>query len=208
VEGNGIQDVHEVAFFNPQVFDDVEGIHLGSVAGDLGQIPSEGWGWPSETAGSIQGTASFKDASDGPYGGDRRVVCLSDPFSLDGGRAVFSEIAVVLEGSSQIEDMVFDRQAGSVDGGGGSGRVGAEVDAVESLVAGPMHPVLNGRQGDAEMSCDGPHRQALAYQADQGSTALFNTRFLVIRRSPMSEVFADKVPCKRSPCDLRMLTLD
>jgi hypothetical protein len=207
VERDGIQDIDQRSILDAKVFDDIEGIDFG-VAGDgLWKVPSEGWSGPSLTACSIEGSAAFEDTSNGPDRGDPAKLGL-EQFSVNSQGSILSEVTVDLQGSSQVQDPVFQVGRGSVDGTGRTCGVGREIDTVQTLRSRPPDPMLDRGQAEAELSGYRPHGATSAYGMDDALALLFNGLFLTIGRSPMGSVFEDRIASHWSPCDLRMLTLD
>ena len=207
VERDGIQDIDQRSILDAKVFDDIEGIDFG-VAGDgLWKVPSEGWSGPSLTACSIEGSAAFEDTSNGPDRGDPAELGLVQ-FSVNSQGSILSEVTVDLQGSSQVQDLLFKVGRGSVHGACRTRGMGGEIDAIQTLRARPSEPVLNGGQTEAESPGHGPHGVPASHGLNDPPASLFNGLFWVMGRSPFQPVFEESIPSGGPPGDLRTLTLD
>jgi hypothetical protein len=206
MERDGVENIDQRAVLDAEVLDDVESVDFGTTVSHLGKVPSEGWGRPSQTAYSIESSTAFEDASNGPEGRNWVESGLAQ-FPVDGESSVFTEVAVNLQGPSQVEDAVFQMHRGSVDRAVGTWGVGSEIDAVQTLGTRASQPMLNGGQTDTKLSGDSPHGATSSHGVNDASASQFDGLFWVIGRSPMARLFGNRITSQRSPYDLRVLTL-
>jgi len=207
MERDRIENVDQRSVLDTQVFDEIEGVHFGVAPGHVGQVPSEGWGRTSRPMGSIDGSAAFQNACDGSDG-RHPIEVGPEQLSVDGHGSILSEVTVDLQGSSQVQDLLFKVGRGSVHGACRTRGMGGEIDAIQTLRARPSEPVLNGGQTEAESPGHGPHGVPASHGLNDPPASLFNGLFWVMGRSPFQPVFEESIPSGGPPGDLRTLTLD
>jgi hypothetical protein len=161
-EAFGGVGVNEAETFDGQILNAIEGVDLGALESDGGQMPARGGRWAADAGFGVEPTAAQQNARDGAHRRQRRIGEAKAEGLADGNWADEAKIAVQGQRSAQLADGQFEMGRSLKSLGFGSTTAVGEVGVEGGGTGGAREPVLNGAQGDAEGFGDGALGAALS----------------------------------------------
>jgi hypothetical protein len=144
------QDVDVDAATQTQVFDEVKAIDVRQPGSDAWDVPAFGRGRPTNSSSSIESAAPQKDSADGPKGWNRVETAFLEG-ELDCHGTEVTQVALIPELLANSQDQIFDAgRRGDFLASSTSWQIDPG-DPVNTLIAGTLHPTLNGSQYHAKL---------------------------------------------------------
>ena len=169
MQGDAVEHLDLGSVPDDQALDDVEAVQLRLGRGNLGQIPAAGRRRPTGPAAAVQRATAGEDAVDGPQRWQRSDALL--PESLpDSGGPDGSQVAVGQLAPS-LQHQVLHSGVGAA---GLVRRVRAirPVHAIQALAFGPLDPVRDSGDTNAEAAGDDAQGLTASHSGYHGSTPL------------------------------------
>ena len=144
------QDVDVDAATQTQVFDEVKAIDVRQPGSDAWDVPAFGRGRPTNSSSSIESAAPQKDSADGPKGWNLVETAFIEG-ELDCHGTEVTQVALIPELLANSQDQIFDAgRRGDFLASSTSWQIDPG-DPVNTLIAGTLHPTLNGSQCHAKL---------------------------------------------------------
>lgn len=161
-----------------QVFNEIEAIEFGSPTGQIGQIPALGRCRPALSVHTIKRAATRKHSVDRRAPRDSLTRAVLMQRQTDCIKSVLAQHAVLAQGSSHAQDVLFQGRRRAVPGP--ARLTVCEAYTVNAFAASMCDPVRSRTQTDPELH--GYRSQALppTYCPNQFAAALFKRRFLTM----------------------------
>ena len=179
VEGDGIEDFYFSASSNDQTRDGVELVEFGMFCGHIGKIPATRWRGTAHTTVGIEGSVSSEDPVNGWQRRDIRGVLL-EQFAADGGRAKFTEVAVVTQLLPEIQYQILHSPCHTISCPVGTGMAVMPLHSVKTRVLSSLNPPLDGEEAKTKLACHRAHRGTLAESDHYVVALLFGRTFFAI----------------------------
>jgi len=167
VKRNSGENRHMRTAADGKPFDGIEAVQLARPRGHFGEIPTGRWRRTAQSFASVETSMTCENSSDGPAGGNE--IDLSKELSTNGVGTELAQSAVSLESFSSRENTSLEGQGCPISLPG-SGRSILPVDAIETLLPGPICPILNGRERHGKAPGYGAPRLSLANSGDHFAT--------------------------------------
>ena len=187
VERDAGEDIDERSGRQFEVLDHVKELDLGSVRGDVGEIPA-GWGWgPADPLAAVDAPVAHQDAADGADrwdGPEGRVL----ERGMNGRRAAFAQNTLVAQGITEPQDAAFDGGGRAVGSHSAAGPLGAPIDLVQPVAGGPLNPDVDRADADVEAASYRAQYRPPSHRGDHRAPPSFQRAVLSIR-APRQESF-------------------
>ncbi len=177
VQRNGVEHLDVRPAFDDQALDNVDAVQLGQGLGDIGQIPPCGRRGPAGPLATVKCSAAAEDAVDGPHRGDVVNPLLHDGLVIgvgtDGNQVAKGQVG------PGLQNQILQR---GICTSGLCARRGASgpIIAVQPLPGGPLNPVGDRGDTDAEPASDDTLRLTAADGSDHVSARLLLTLCLLM----------------------------
>jgi hypothetical protein len=144
------QDVDVDAATQTKVFDEVKAIDVRQPGSDAWDVPAFGRGRPTNSSSSIESAAPQQDSADSPEGWNLLETAFFEG-ELDCRGAEVTQVALIPELLANSQDQIFDAgRRGDFLASSTSWHIDPG-HPVNTLIAGALHPTLNGSQCHAKL---------------------------------------------------------
>lgn len=179
------QDVDVDAAAQSQVFDEVKAIDVRQSGSDARQVPAFGRRRPTNSSAPIERAAPQEDSSDGAEGWNLLETAFCEGH-LDRHGTVLAQVAFVAKLLTHSQDQILDT---SRRGDFLASSTSRQIDpghSVNTLIAGALHPTLNGSQCHAKLLRHRTQRASPSNSSNDFFTTRFNPVFCS-RKAPKRE---------------------
>lgn len=145
VHADAGEDVDVDAATQTKVFDEVKAIDVREPGSDAWDVPAFGRGRPPNSPSSIESAAPQKDSADGAEGWDLVKTAFFEG-ELDCQGTAVTQVALFPELFANSQDQIFDAWRRGDFLASSTSRQIAPDDAVNTHIAGALHPTLNSSQ--------------------------------------------------------------
>jgi hypothetical protein len=185
LHADGGQDVDVDPAQQTKVFDEVKAIDVRQPGSDAWEVPAFGRGRPPNSASSIESAAAQKDSADGAEGWNFVKTAFFEG-ELDCQGTEVTQVALIPELLANSQNQIFDAgRRGGFLASSTSWHI-APSDAVNTQIAGTLHPTLNGSQCHAKFLRHRTLRATPPHSSNDSFTTRFNAVFCS-RKAPMKD---------------------